>query len=112
MTRTVTAVAARPVSYGMFDDLPGVPPVESFTSRGPETVVTFAAPLTDGQAAAVRDRLTSRDDAQQAERASLRATLATLQTGLDGAPVTESPLVTLVAAAVLELGRYELGAPT
>lgn len=75
MTHTVTGEAARPVSYGMFAGIPDIPEVRSFGRDGAATVVTFAGELTPEQAQAVWDRMTSRDDADQARRAELAAQL-------------------------------------
>lgn len=76
MTTTLTVNAARPIGSGSFADLPGFADVAvTVAVVGGKVVVTFDADLTPEETAAVWDRMTSRDDADQAARATLRAAI-------------------------------------
>lgn len=69
----VTAAAARPIGPDMFADLlPDGCAVESVRAAGSLLTVTFNCDLDDATVAEIRDRVTSRDDADQAARAALR----------------------------------------
>lgn len=88
---TVTARAARAIGFDTFADM-GLT-VSGIARSNGDTVLTFAADLTPEQAQAVWDRMTSRDDADQARRAELAAQLP------DADPIVAS------------LIRYVLGLP-
>lgn len=86
----ITAAPRRSIGYGTFDDLADGVHVESIRSLpGGLLEVTFADTLTDEQTTAAWERMTSRDDADQAARATLR--------GADGA----ANLAEMVRAYVL-----------
>lgn len=73
----VSANAARPIGADSFRDLAGLEDVAATVAvSAGKVVVTFDAELTDAQTAAVRDRMESRDDADQDRRATLRAAAA------------------------------------
>lgn len=73
---TVSADAARPIGADSFADLPGLAEAAaSVAVVDGKVAVTFDAELTEAQVVAVRDRMTSRDDADQADRAKIAAAL-------------------------------------
>lgn len=72
MTDTVTAVARRPqIGYDTFTDLPVPAVVEIARCGGGQLAVVFDGDLDDTQVAAVKARMESVDDADQAARAAL-----------------------------------------
>lgn len=76
VSTTVLAVAARSIGYDTFADLlPDGCRVESVRKEGALLAVTFDADLEPAVVQAIRDRMTSRDDADQAERARIAAAL-------------------------------------
>lgn len=80
---TISADAARPIGADSFADLPGLESVAATVAVvGGKVSVTFEVPLTEAQRTAVWDRMTSRDDADQAARALLRAAVAGKATNL------------------------------
>ncbi|MGZ4518944.1 MAG: hypothetical protein ACXVXP_00055 [Mycobacteriaceae bacterium] len=95
MTTLVTGSLRRSVSDDTFADLPGMAGVEvtAITAAG----VEFSSNLTPAQIAAVRDRMASTCDADQAARAHL----ATLRAAVTG---TDSTSLLLVALADYVLG--------
>jgi hypothetical protein len=101
---TVTASAMRPISSDMFLDITGPDcAVTSIRADGSDLTVTFDGDLTDAQVQAIRDRMTSRDDTDQAARANL----ATL-----GAAVKAGATLENVAALLLAQNDYLLGVTT
>lgn len=70
---TVCADAARPIGADSFADITDVP--ASVAVSDGKVAVTFDAELTPEQVTAVRDRMTSTDDVDQAERAKIAAAL-------------------------------------
>lgn len=70
---TVTGRMARPRSYSMFADITDATVAGFSADPSGMVVVTFDADLDAETATAIRDRMTSRDDADQAARATLRA---------------------------------------
>lgn len=72
---------ARPYGYDSFTDLTPVP-VERFDDTSSGLTVVFAADVSAAVAAAVVDRLGSRDDDDQSRRAALRAARAAGATNL------------------------------
>lgn len=69
----VSANAARPIGSLSFVDIPGLEEVAASVSvAAGKVVVTFDAELIPEQIQAVLDRMTSRDDEDQAARAVLR----------------------------------------
>jgi len=68
---TVEATMARSLTPDMFDDITATAPM-TWARNGALTILTFDAELTAEQITAVRDRMTSRDDDDQAARAILR----------------------------------------
>ena len=74
MSTTVTAAAARSIGYDTFTDLlPEGCRVEAVRKEGALLAVTFSGELDAATVTAIRDRMTSRDDTDQARRAQLRA---------------------------------------
>lgn len=70
----VSAAAARSIGYDTFVDLlPEECRVESVRREGSLLAVAFSCELDGVTVAAVRDRMTSRDDVDQSRRAVLRA---------------------------------------
>ncbi len=70
---TISANAARPIGGDSFRDLPGLEDIGATVSvQSGKVVVTFDVVLTSEQHTAVWDRMTSRDDEDQAARAILR----------------------------------------
>lgn len=69
----VSAVMARVYTFGMFDDLTDVPHVRTFDSLSKVTTLTFDGELSAEVKVAIRDRVESKNDVDQARRADLRA---------------------------------------
>lgn len=75
VTTTVAAVMARSFRPDMFDDL--APLVDPRPKRvDGTTVLVFDGALDDETVTAIRDRMTSRDDEDQADRTKLRQAAA------------------------------------
>ena len=68
----------RPTGFDSFHDMPDLPDVAAITADG----IEFEGPLTAKQVDAVRARITSRDDDDQAKRAKIRAASAANATNL------------------------------
>lgn len=69
----IAEVMARSYSFTMFDDLTSVPHVRTFDKPSGVTTLTFADDLPPEVEAAIRDRMTSKNDVDQAKRAVLKA---------------------------------------
>lgn len=97
MSTVVAGVMVRDRTPDMFDDLLTAYPGTSYTAQRANgiTALTFNVDLDDETAAAIRDRMTSRDDADMAKRANIRALLA----AVDLDPSLENVTALAVAAA-------------
>lgn len=69
----IAAVMARFYTFGMFDDLTDVPHTRTFDSMSKVTTLTFDGALSAEVEVAICDRMTSKNDIDQAKRAALRA---------------------------------------
>lgn len=80
MSTVVSSIAVRPINASSFDDLTcGVPALVEVD--GSELRVTFDADLDPATVEAVRARMATRDDADQAARANLANLRDTAATG-------------------------------
>lgn len=97
---SISAVMARSYSPDMFADL-GLWPVREWDKASGVTTLVFDGDLDAPIVAAIRARMTSRDDADQAARANLAALRDS---------VTADPSLENVAALATAVAAYVLGA--
>lgn len=109
MTREVTAPMVRSFRPDMFDDL-GVT-VADWSLESGVASLTFDADLDDATVQAIRDRMTSRDDEDQAERAVQRERAEKAEAWVDKNATAEAQIVWLTQAFA-DLARYVLGPTT
>lgn len=109
----VSGYMIRPRNFSMFLDItgPGVAVEFQKVPDSTDTCVVFDAHLTAEQTVAVWERMTSRDDVDQAKRAALRVLLDYAAACIDEHADTAHPLVACTAVLVHDLAAYELGAP-
>lgn len=100
---TIAAVMRRSYTADMFDDLTDVPHARSWDKATGVTTLTFDADLDEQTTAAIRDRMTSKDDDDQAARANLRV----LRDAVEADPTLAN-----VAALVVANTNYGLGEAT
>lgn len=98
MSTTVTGVMVRDRTPDMFADLTPAP--FAYARAGGTTTLTFDGELDSATVTAIYDRMTSRDDADQAARADLRAKRDA---------VVAEPTLENVAALAVAHANYRLG---
>lgn len=94
-TTRIIAVPRRPYGYDAYLDLHPVPPLNITETPGGRLAVTFAGVLAPAVVAAIRGRITSTDDDDQAARLTLRAAFIDYRT-----TPTAATLAKLVTALV------------
>lgn len=104
----VQAVMARSLTPDMFDDLTDAAPM-TWARNGRLTALTFDADLTPEQADAVWARMTSRDDAHQAKRASLDTRRKAVMAAIN--PLEVGDPLKVIGTAVAQLIDIELNKP-
>lgn len=78
---TVCAVMARSYTSTMFDDLDVPAHTRTYDKQSGVTTLAFAGVLDGATETAIRERMTSKNDADQEARANLRTLLAAAETG-------------------------------
>ena len=100
----VTAQLARPIGLDSFADLTAVKPLPPTSNADGTATVCFPDGIDAATLAAVRDRMTTANDAELAQRLAIRAALAALiaQAPLPATPTDADRLAWLVERATLQ----------
>lgn len=108
MTTSIEGAVVRSIRMDTFADITDVPLVVpgGITPSG----LLFDGDLTDLEVAAIWDRMTSRNDTDQAERANLRADLEAVQAASPPTTLVEAlAVIALLMTAIEDAMGYWLG---
>ena len=108
-TTTITATMRRSYTADMFDDLNVGPHVRAWDKATGVTTLTFDAALDNPTAEAIRCRMTSRDDTDQAARATLKGQRDAVVSLANAEQVDTAALVAAVADLAVMATNYALG---